>query len=157
MPTHHSRHALIVAAALLLGLVGCGPGERFVPAQGKLLVGTRAPVGARITLAPLGEQKDSAPQASGVVDASGVYILTTYDPATRTVHQGVRPGKYAVVVTWIPEITAANLDAGLTVGDRLHGRYRDPATTTLRVEIGENATELPTITLPESDLKARPR
>jgi hypothetical protein len=147
--------SLPIVGFLMLA-TGCSSStERYLPAKGQVFVGGKPAAGAKVILVPRDESKDDGRNPSGKVGDDGFYQLNTYDPATRTVHDGARPGDYVVLVTWVPEPTERSLDSGSFGGDKLGSRYRDPKTTTLRAEVKEGVPELPTIKLAEADLKSR--
>ena len=144
------------AAIILLVSSGCSDaGQPFSPARGRVLVGDTPATGAIVTLVPAGGASPATElQPSGRVGADGCYTITTYDPKTRTVHNGAPPGQYAATIAWVPEPSRESLARGTPGRDRLGGRYRNPASSP-QVEVREGPTELPVIQVKEAATTGR--
>ncbi|HEX5102954.1 MAG TPA: hypothetical protein VFV87_04040 [Pirellulaceae bacterium] len=143
-----ARHS-IGAGLLLIGLLhvsGCGSGgpprKTCFPVRGQLFVADQPADGAMIYFQP---QDGSPPEewTSGYprarVAADGSFEVSTY--ADR---DGAPAGDYVLLVQWIPG--AAN-DEGEpsddeSSGDRLGGRFMDPASSPLRAIVGPEPTTL---------------
>lgn len=147
---------LLPIVSLTCVLTGCSAStDRYQPAKGRVLVGGRPAVGAKVILVPRDDYDSYRGNPAGKVGEDGYYQLATYDPATRVVHDGARPGEYRVLVTWVVEPTLRSLD--IPGGDKLGNRFRDPKTTTLSAQINDGVAELPPIQLAETELKSRSR
>jgi hypothetical protein len=154
IPYFRSRYlGLTVFLSLsLLVCSGCKPSGQFHPAKGTVLVGGKPATGVVVTLVPEGDPKGSTPTASGKVSEDGAFSLNTYAADTRTVHKGARPGRYIVLLAWAPALTRENLDQINPGTDLLAGRYSDPTTSPLRVEVAKGGAELPPIELNASEV-----
>ena len=90
---------------------------------------------AQVIFHPAGGENfdERGARPTGRVKADGSFALTTYHPG-----DGAPAGRYLVTVYW-----AQNPAALEPSPDRLHGRFLDPAKSTLEVTIEEEPTELP--------------
>lgn len=144
-----------VASAALASLCGCGgAGETYVPTRGQVLNGAKPAEGALVTLVPVDGKDRPISRPAGVVRADGSYSISTYEPATRTTHEGAPPGRYAVLVTWYPQATLGGIDPSAPQVDRLGGRYKDPNASPFHAEVQGATTELAPIVVTESKGKA---
>lgn len=91
---------------------------------------------AVVVLRPLapGPLKDVLPH--GEVGSDGTFQIGTFAAG-----DGAPAGEYAVTITW-PETTRDRDGAEVTGGDRLNGRYSDPARSKWKVQIKEGGNEL---------------
>lgn len=87
-------------------------------------------------LRPLAPHALGSPLPHGEVDADGRFRIGTYDTA-----DGAPAGEYAVTITW-PETKADPGGGEVTTGDRLGGRYSDPAKSKWKVQIRDGTNEL---------------
>ena len=86
--------AWILAGLTVLAVSGCSGGDRteVYPVQGKVtFVGRPMSGGGAIAFVPIGEQKGKA--AGGMIDESGAYTLTTYEPG-----DGSMSGEFRVII-----------------------------------------------------------
>ena len=87
-----------------------------------------------------------APRIAGIVDEDGSFEMqTTVAVGTRP---GVKAGKYIVTVSWNEKVDPADKDSD-DGPDRVPSIYKDPATSTLRVEIEEGDNDLDPFVLKE--------
>ena len=142
-------------AVVLIGLSGCGStGPAYTPTSGQVFNGTQPAEGAQVTFVPLDGTDERAVLPSGIVGADGTFTVSTYDPATRKTRAGAPPGKYAVLVTWYPQVGLDSPNRGEPKSDRLGGRYKDATTSPFRAEVKDSPTELAPIRVSESGPKA---
>jgi len=127
----------MLAAALLCAACG-GPPPAVIdkrptfPAQGVVLLDDQPLRGAVVTLHPLDGAGSKTVRAYARTDAAGKFQLATYEPG-----DGAIAGKYAVTVYHDADDPGAILP----------GRYSNPRTSALTVEIKEQPNELPTLRL----------
>jgi hypothetical protein len=126
--------AIGLAAALLVA--GCGPSRKPVfPVKGQLLDAEGKPaIGAKVFFHRLGEADKNPVYPVGVVDEAGAFALTTYNAG-----DGAPAGDYAVTVEWRPP-RASPIVAPR--GDRLQGRFADPAKSPFKATVGAQSTTL---------------
>ncbi|MDB5310741.1 MAG: carboxypeptidase regulatory-like protein [Gemmataceae bacterium] len=145
-----------VAAFALVLMVGCGDsGRSYSPTRGQVFVGGKPAEGALVTLVPVAGKDGPDARPTGMVGADGGFSLATYEAATRNTHEGALAGQYVVLITWFPQATLGSPDLAAPQVDRLGGRYRDPKTSRVAVEVKEGGTELSPIQLPATDVKGR--
>ena len=139
---------LLLAAAVAAAAAGCQRGDEFerletVPAEGKVLYKGRPPVGAEVTLVPVGNDSPDAVKPRGKVGEDGVVRLATY-PSADGKADGAPPGEYQVGVRWATRkrASAEDPDEGGPPGppggvqpDRLGERYSNPRTSGLVVTV----------------------
>jgi hypothetical protein len=129
--------ALVGLATMTICFVSCGrkAGPVVCPAKGKVLYRGKPAEGALVTLIPLEKEKANARRPGATVQSDGTFRLSTYAS-----FDGAPPGRYAVIVIYhSPEKTVDDENVG---PDLLKGRYADPATTPLNVEVKEGSNEL---------------
>jgi hypothetical protein len=129
---------LAVAIVLALGLASCRQGD-YRPVYhvaGKVLFKGKPAEGAEVTLFLLDTSDPKRPRPGGQVRPDGSFRLSTYAS-----HDGAPPGRYAVVIVY--RSAEKKVDDENRGPDLLRGRYADPKTTPLRVEVkeGENTLE----------------
>ncbi|OWK35873.1 hypothetical protein [Fimbriiglobus ruber] len=124
---------------------------KCVPVTGSLKVSNKAPEGLLVTLVPTSGSDDPSSRPSGIVDADGTYKLSTYNAASRTGIKGAPPGKYKVILCWLPQRRPGDpVDpnpTGKPPVDKLGGRYLNPERSTYEVTVKDEATELAPINL----------
>lgn len=134
-----------MAVALSTPLVGCGDGRPTpYPVHGAVLVNGKPATGAVVTLIP-DNPPDSelrVPKPMAEVDASGKFEVGTYEPG-----DGAPAGGYGLSILWIENVDPTADPESVPVVDRLDGRYADPQTTGLTVEIKEEDNDLGNIEL----------
>lgn len=139
-------HAGRLAALIpLLALVfpGCGPGDSgpaVHPVSGSVFVDGRPAPGVEIVFHPDRPTSDPANTAIAVSAPDG-----RFQPSTRLANDGLPAGDYQITATW-REVKVVGGEEIQGV-DRLHGRYGDPRTSTLRATIREGDNVLPRIDL----------
>ena len=119
------------AALALVCLVGCG--SKLASVSGIVRLDGKPIAAAGVAFHPV----DKGPVASGTTDADGRYRLETGSQS------GVAPGEYRVTVckdriSGIGKDGLA-LSGGIKVEHFLPPKYNDPATSPLRVTVGQGA------------------
>ena len=136
---------------VLAASVGCSSGVKCVPVSGSVKVNDKPAQGLLVTLVPTAGKDDPSARPGGVVGADGTFELSTYDAATRTAVKGSPPGKYKVILSWIPESRPGDPvnpnPTGKPPGDKLGGRYLDPERSTYEVVVKDGPTKLEPIAL----------
>jgi hypothetical protein len=128
---------LVLVAGLVLSLAGCTKSDRpsVYPVNGKVFYKGKPAEGAYLTLVPLDENAAGRPRPGALVKKDGSFRLSTY-----TSHDGAPAGRYAATIIYrSPEKKIDDENAG---PDLLRGRYSDPKTSLLHVEIKEGTNEL---------------
>lgn len=120
--------------SFLVVLAGCG-GDRRTPVYsvtGKVTDATGRPVaGANVYFHPLNATADT-PKPRGTTDASGVFLLTTYDG-----NDGAPAGEYKVSLErWV----TTNPDAGPV--NQLPPRYADPDQSGFKATVSAGPNDL---------------
>lgn len=72
----------------------------------------------------------------GEVGPDGSFRIETYEPG-----DGAPAGEYIVLITW-PDLKTDPGGGEVAVGDRLNGRFKDPAKSPWKVLIKEGNNEL---------------
>jgi hypothetical protein len=133
------RNCLVLLVAVAaLGATSCrraGP-EPVYPVTGNVLYQGKPAEWARVTLVSTDGRDPQKPKPGAQVAGDGEFRLSTYAS-----YDGAPAGRYAVTVMWpSPERKENGENAG---PDLLQGRYADPQTTPLSVEIkkGDNHLE----------------
>jgi hypothetical protein len=134
-PSPRRRPLSLLLLALVIGLPGCGrQGEDLVPVGGTVTVGGQPLTRGSVAFHPdrdHGNESDHLP--TGTINADGRYRLAIGK------RDGAPPGWYRVVV-FAPEGEAAWQDGRPAVPRSLiHGRYTNPQTTDLLVEVRADA------------------
>ncbi len=128
-------------AAFVVLIASCSSSERLHIVRGKILVNGKPAAGAMLVFHPEGGGMQSTP-ATAIASEDGTFHLVTGPKS------GARAGKYVVTVVW-PDPTKKPNEKQLMMGlapdapDLLAGRFANPKSSTLRVEIksGENDLE----------------
>jgi hypothetical protein len=133
-----------VATMLAVMFAGCGkaqqPWEQVYPASGVVKFQGQPLAGAVVTLIPQDREFPSTVRPTAVTDEEGAFELGTYSTA-----DGAPAGDYKVLVLHYPVVgTAENPFAG---PNDLPPQYAKAETTTLKVTIEEEETELPPLEL----------
>jgi hypothetical protein len=128
---------LAFVSALILGIASCGRSDHppVYPVSGQVFFKGKPAEGAQVTLIPLDEGDSKGPRPGAQVKKNGSFRLSTYAS-----YDGAPAGRYAVIILYrSPERIIDEENAG---PDLLRGRYSDPRTTPLRVEIKEESNDL---------------
>lgn len=131
-----SSHRLFCLVATLLAAVAAGCGTSRPPeyaVSGRVQVGGKPAGRAKVFFHPL--SRGAGPSALSFVETGpdGNFRLTA--------EAGVPAGEYAVTVIW-PQYRQGG-DEEVEAGDRLKGKYADPAHPVSRVTIGPGDNALP--------------
>jgi len=142
-----NRFSRFIALALVGGLVlspaACrrGGDKPVYPVTGKVFYKGKPAEGALVTFVPLGETNPKRPKSGAQVKSDGTFRLSTYAS-----YDGAPPGRYAVTIIYrSPEQIVDDENRG---PDLLEGRYADPKTTPLTVEVKEGTNDLEPFDLP---------
>jgi hypothetical protein len=109
--------------------------EQVYPATGRVFYKGKPAEWARVTLVFFGERDPKKPKPGGQAGNNGEFRLSTYAS-----YDGAPAGRYAVTIVYPSPIRKEN---GENAGpDLLQGRYSDPKTTPLTVEIKEGTNDL---------------
>jgi hypothetical protein len=119
----------VAVLALLVGLAGCAPAERLVPASGKVTVKNQLlPAGIMVVFHPNTQKGNTTSlEPRGQLDAQGVYRLQSGD------REGAPSGWYRVAVFAIKPTQEMRPPEWLA-----NPRYADPKTSGLEVQVVEN-------------------
>lgn len=133
----------LVVAGMLCGAVSCQRRDidPVYPVRGKVLFHGKAAQGARVTFVPRDRSGPQAPRPNAAVEADGTFHLST-----RLAYDGAPAGRYAVTIVYLSP--AKKIDDENAGPDLLRGKYRDPNTTPLEVEVKPAENELPPFKLP---------
>lgn len=130
------RAGLVLVA--LTALTACSRESRPAvhPVRGTATFQKKPAARAVVVLHPLapGPLKDVFPH--GEVGPDGTFQIGTFAPG-----DGTPAGEYAVTISW-PEAKTDRDGAEVIGGDRLNGRYNDPAKSKWKVQIKEGVNEL---------------
>jgi hypothetical protein len=135
---------LLLAAALLAALVipACAKNERIsvYPTEGKALYRNKPAAGAHLVFHPTDTAGPKVPRPTAQVAADGSFQLSTYFS-----HDGAPAGSYRITVVWPSAERVVDMEN--TGPDILRGRYQDPKTTSLGVEVHQGPNDLGTLLL----------
>lgn len=133
----------VAALAFVALLVGCEKKAQYPkrhPVSGRVLVDGKPVVRAVVAFHPTSPHADGKSYgASTFTDEDGVFRMTTIESG-----DGAVPGEY--VMTVVANYVAKG-DLDVTVPDLLKGKYADPKTSPLRVEVKEGVNDLSTFDL----------
>jgi hypothetical protein len=121
---------LLVLAALLTGLSGCGGPRRktVYPVHGQVFVDGRPAVEALVYFWAVDPDDPEPTHAYGQVDEKGSFALSTYVNG-----DGAARGEYVVTIEWPERSGIMKTEFGGP--DRLKGRYRDRKTSSFRFRV----------------------
>ncbi len=128
---------LTLAGGVALGLTLCRRGDRetVFPVTGKVVYHGKPAEGATVTFVPGDGSDPQARRPGAQVGQDGSFRLSTY-----VSYDGAPAGRYAVMIIYpSPERKENGENAG---PDLLLGRYADPKTTPLAVEVKEGTNNL---------------
>jgi hypothetical protein len=128
---------LVLVAGLVLGISSCSRGDRKVvyPVRGQGFFKGKPAEGAQVTLVPLDDNDTQTPRPGAQVRKNGSFRLSTYAS-----YDGAPAGRYAVTILYrSPERKVDDENRG---PDLLRGKYSDPQTTRLKVEVKDGTNEL---------------
>jgi hypothetical protein len=138
---HNSLRLLPILLGVGLFFPGCGDGKiaRY-PVKGKITVDGQPVAGALVIFCPVeGPPELMRERPYGRTDAAGVYELRTLEPG-----DGAPAANYNVMVRWLgSESETRSDDRNQVAGDRLRGKYTDPATSGLSYTVVEGDNEVP--------------
>jgi hypothetical protein len=128
---------MVLATALACS--SCGSGRPTVhTVRGRALHRNQPLANAVIVLHHLGDDpalRELMP--NGRVDQDGNFTLTTYDPG-----DGAPAGEWAVTLTWpVPTRATADPERASSGADFFKGRYQDPRTSGMRIQIQPGLNE----------------
>ena len=119
-------------------------GGELYPLRGQLLVGGQPAADAEIRLHQLADDGSAAPVAWASPHADG-----SFEVFSGLTQRGIRPGQYAVTVTWrAPVISGEDYLPGRNV---VPLRYASPSKTPLKVQVDPQNNQLPPWSLPICD------
>ncbi len=129
----------VCSIAPLLICIGCSESTLPVfPATGKLVINGQPAVGAIVGLHPSnGDFDGRGTRPAGVVGKDGMFAISSFG-----IKDGAPVGSYTVSIFW-PQFPERD-DPG---DDRLAGRFTNPKTSNLSIEIVEGENDLEPILL----------
>jgi hypothetical protein len=134
----------LLGCGLLLGSISCRNGqnkEEVYPASGKVLYRGKPAEGASVTFHPLENASSKTTKPGAQVQKNGEFRLSTFHS-----YDGAPAGRYAVTIVYP---SSERMENGENAGpDMLQGRYADPKTTPLKVEIKKQNNDLEPFNLP---------
>lgn len=125
MPLRHALWALVV-----VGLVGCKPQVKLVPATGTFTIGGKPAGNITLQFMPDTMQGNAGPTSYATTDAEGKFTLRTYDN-----RDGAVPGAHVVTLVDLDEERPAQGSAP-TRAPRLDAKY-SMAASAPRVTVAE--------------------
>jgi hypothetical protein len=144
---------LTVTVVVSMSMLASGCGERqptrreVVPTFGRLSFDGAPAAGAMVFLHPADDAGKKADWSAGypraTIGPEGDFHMTTYET-----QDGAPPGKYVMVVTWSGLTLANQADEAETRGDReagedrLDGRFADPATSKIQLNVAGPRADL---------------
>ena len=134
---------LALVGGLGFGLAACRQSDQkpVHPLTGRVLYRGKPAEGASITFVPLDDNDPKSRRPGAQVEKDGSFRLSTYAS-----YDGAPSGRYAVTIVYpSPEKKENDENAG---PDLLCGRYADPKTTPLKVEVKEETSKLEPFGLP---------
>jgi hypothetical protein len=138
VPTRWLSIAVAVAA---LCCSSCGGGKKYYPVHGTVLVNGQPAEGVTVIFIMQDDPDPEPVRPTAGTRADGSFELNTWLTKERVLKTGAPAGTYVVTCFWLPP-GAGNVGAGQEAPDKLQGKYMDPQTSKLRVEIPEHATDL---------------
>ncbi len=141
----NQRCIVLLLSMLTFGCGGAEPADlpkvALFPFGGVVKVNGKPISGAQVTLHPSNDSTLGIVNPNGITDESGLFTLTTYQPA-----DGAPEGKYLVTVSWA-EVKNANSSDPEYGPEKLPRRYQDKALSGLSLEVTADSTEPPTLEL----------
>ena len=136
------------ALSLLLGIIslGCSKTNRKIPVTGTVSVAGQPASGAVLIFLMDGGGAEAV-SGSAVAGEDGSYSVKS------SMQDGLPPGNYSVAVTWpdrSKKLTPGQLMQGATPEDgpdKLQGKYSNPKSSNLHVEVKLGSTEIPPFNL----------
>lgn len=128
-----SRLLSIVLCLCALSLNGCGnngpPRKNTAPVTGRISVDGAPAAGVRIVCHPEGGMDQQMPSVSeSISNENGEFEFATYEAG-----DGIPAGKYSLTFEW----GQINPISNSYSGDKLGGRYADPAKSENKIEVEE--------------------
>lgn len=137
MPRPFPPAAVVLAAAVLTAVPGCGDGRLTChPVRGQLFVGGKPAHGGKVYFFPVSPPSD--PRANcpiGQVDEAGAFTVTTYVQG-----DGAPAGEYVLCFEWPARHPIKGTFDG---GDRLGGKYMTKDESRHRVTINPGENDIP--------------
>lgn len=131
----------MLTGGLLLSTAACSDPQRPYPVRGTVLFQNKAAEGAVVTFVPIENDDSRAARPSAIVGPDGTFRLSS-----RGAFDGAPPGHYAVTIFYLsPEKKQDGQNAG---PDQLKGKFNDPRTTPLKVEVKAADNDLDSFRLP---------
>ena len=147
-----NAHVILLGATIAIGLTaacGCSPQTKpgrvpVFPVNGKVLAKDQPVEGAEVVFYGATPELTGhgKPAPAGVTDASGEFRLRSYDP-----EDGAPAGKFNVTIYWPEPIPPGADEEMYQRKDRFGGRYVDPKTSGLSIEVPDGGGELPPFAL----------
>lgn len=139
------RIVRIAAFALLAAITpGCGgtkwkdpPVIPVMPVSGTVKYGGAIPVGAVVTLVPVGRTEEGI-ASQGTVQADGTFKISTYGT-----EDGAPVGEYVVLVQWYKPLGGE--DGNIGGPNVIPRNYSDPAKSPLKATVKEGTNEIPIV------------
>ncbi len=126
---------------LCVAVVGCGSGDGRLdvyPVKGQVSYRGEPAEGARITLYSTAGHDAKTPIPSGVAQADGHFVLTSYADG-----DGAPAGTYKATIVWYAPMPPGVIREQYSPVDRLNGRYATPERSDLTVTVAEGENTLP--------------
>jgi len=126
--------------------VGCSQTDRNIPVKGKVLVAGQPAPGAVLIFLREGGGAEAV-SGSAVASEDGSYSVKS------SMQEGLPPGNYSVGVTWpdtSKKLTPGQIMQGATPEDgpdKLQGKYSNPKSSNLHVEVKSGSAEIPPFNL----------
>lgn len=121
--------AIAVATLTLSGCGGDSSRKGTFPVTGTVMVDGSPADNLAVTATPIsGMDKEAPTVTSAFTDAQGKFTFSTYETG-----DGIPSGQYALTFRWGQlNMLTMNYD-----GDKLNGRYNDPAKSEFKIEVGD--------------------
>lgn len=138
-PSVTRRGVLLVGASLaLLTPLSCSSSRRkLYPVRGKVLFDGKPAEGALVTLYARDNSDPMEVAPRGHVKTDGSFTVGTFKP-----EDGAPAGEYKVTVMWFPPDARERLQDG-RLPNKLPPAYSDPSTSGLRIQVKEEANDVP--------------
>ena len=128
---------MLLVAGSILAQASCrrADHEPVYPTSGKVFFKGKPAEWARVTLVPLQDKDPKKPKPGAQARGDGEFRLSTYAS-----YDGAPAGRYAVTIVYPSPVK--KVDDENAGPDLLQGRYANPKTTPLSVEINEGTNDL---------------